>query len=188
VHTAVGGAAVTFHLNHSLADDGRRVFFSSGEALVPQDTNGKVDAYEYDAASGTLHLLSSGADPTDSYFMEASRTGDDVFILTRERLVGWDADGGYDIYDTRVGGGVPDPVAHIACTVETCRGPVSAPPAPAATQSESAVGSNVKAHAKKRQARHCRRGFVHKRVHAKVRCVKKHKHKARRHAGHRSGR
>jgi WD40-like Beta Propeller Repeat len=184
VHTGVGGAAVTSHLNHPLSDDGRRVFFSSGEALVPQDTNGKVDAYEYDVASGSLHLLSSGTDPSDSYFLDASRSGDDAFILTRQKLTGWDVDGGYDIYDARVGGGVPDPVAHVPCTVDTCRGPVPAPPDAAAAQSESAVGSNVPPG--RRAAKHCRRGFVRKRVHGKVRCVKK--PKARRHARHRSAR
>lgn len=188
VHTGVGGAAVTSHLNHPLSDDGRRVFFSSGDALVPEDANGKVDAYEYDVTDGTLHLLSSGTDSSNAYFMDASRNGDDAFVLTRQRLSGWDADGGYDIYDARVGGGVPEPIARVECTIETCRGPIGAPPAAAGAQSESAVGSNVKPHRPGKKV--CRKGFVRKRAHGKVRCVKKkHKaHKTRRPARHRSAR
>ena len=188
VHTGVGGAAVTYHLNHALSDDGRRVFFSSAEALVPQDVNEKVDAYEYDASSSALHLLSTGMDPSDSYFMDASRDGDDAFILTRQKLTGWDLDGGFDIYDARVGGGLPDPVARVVCTVETCRGPLASPPDAPAAQSETTNGSNVRPHGRRKPRRACRRGFVHKRVHGKVRCVKKAKHKAHRRARHRSGR
>jgi hypothetical protein len=185
VPTAAGGAAVTFHLNHALSDDGRRAFFSSGEVLVPQDTNGKWDAYEYDVADGSVHLLSSGSDPSNSYFMDASRKGDDAFILTRERLVGWDIDGGYDLYDARVGGGVPDPVAKIVCVGDTCQGPVSPVPGQLSVQSKSVVGSNVKPHVKRPARRVCRRGFARKRVRGKVRCVKRKHH---RHARRGSGR
>jgi hypothetical protein len=187
VQTAFGAATTTSHLNHALSDEGQRVFFSSGEALVSQDTNNKVDAYEYDAVDGTVHLLSGGKDPSDSYFMDASRNGDDAFIITRQKLVGWDVDGSYDLYDVRVGGGVPDPVAKIVCSADTCRGPVSA--APTATQVGSTVvaGSNVtttrvkKRAAKKPKTGKCRRGFVHKKVHKHVRCVKVKARKPARH-------
>lgn len=184
VRTGSGGSTKTYHLNHALSDDGRRVFFSTAEALVPEDVNGMVDAYEYDVASGTVHLLSTGTDTSDSYFMDASRSGDDVFILTRQRLVGWDVDGAYDLYDVRVGGGVPDPAGPVICTPQTCRGPVVAPPARKVGPSATAVGSNVSSHGKKRVRHGCRRGFVRKRVHGKVRCVKR----PRRHAQRRRAR
>jgi hypothetical protein len=81
---------------------------------VPEDSNGKIDTYEFDTATGQVHLLSSGTDTGDSYFMDASGAGDDVFILTRERLAGWDTDNNYDLYDVREPhaghpAGFPDP-------------------------------------------------------------------------------
>jgi hypothetical protein len=132
-----GGSSTTSVVSRALSDDGRRVFFTSGDALVPQDTNGKLDAYEYDVPSGTVHLLSSGSDPSDSYFMGASGNGDEAFILTRQRLVGWDTDNSYDLYDVRAGGGFPEPAtAGSACVGGECRGPLSSPPG-----SPSAVSS-----------------------------------------------
>ena len=187
VHTGVGGAAVTSHLNHPITDDGRRVFFSSGDPLVAQDTNGRSDVYQYDVPTGALHLLTGGSDSSSSYFLDASRNGDDVFLLTRQRLVGWDGDGGYDVYDARVGGGLPEPVARPVCGADTCRGPVAAPPADAEASSETARGSNVRGHARRpARRRACGKGKVRKRVHGRVRCVKRHKPRA--HARHRGAR
>lgn len=171
-YQTTGAGAATYHLNRALSDDGRRVFFSSGEALGPQDVNGSVDAYEYDAATNSVHLLSSGQDASDSFFLDASRSGDDAFFVTRQRLVGWDRDGAYDLYDARVGGGLPDPSGPVVCTV-ACRGPASAAPPEPAADSQSASGSNAKPHvASRRKARGCRRGFVRKRVRGRARCVK----------------
>ncbi len=125
----VSATVHTQHLSHALSDDGRRVFFSSPEALVAEDSNGRWDAYEYDVPSGRLHLISSGTDPADSYFIEATANGDDVFFATREQLVGWDIDKSYDLYDARVGGGFPEPVPPTqACAGEACRAPVTASP------------------------------------------------------------
>ena len=38
--------------------DGGRIFFETREALVPSDTNGQTDVYEYE--QGHLYLISSG--------------------------------------------------------------------------------------------------------------------------------
>jgi hypothetical protein len=128
-HEGGGGSLQTWHVNHPLSDDGRHVFFSTAEALVPSDTNGKVDAYEYDVLSGTPHLLSSGKDLSNSYFMDASADGSDAFFVTRARLVGWDNDQNYDLYDARVGGGFPEPrLTPPACSGEACQGALSVPP------------------------------------------------------------
>jgi hypothetical protein len=120
--------AYTTKLSHALSDDGRRVFFTTAEALVPEDTNGVADAYEYDASSGAVHLLSSGSDPAGSYLVDASANGDDAFFATRQRLVGWDVDDNYDLYDARVGGGFPEPVKAVPCVGEGCLGALSNPP------------------------------------------------------------
>jgi hypothetical protein len=189
----VGGSETTPHLNNPLSDDGRHVFFTTGEALVPQDTNGKLDAYEYDTSDGSVHLLSTGTDPSDSYFVDASSSGDDAFIATRARLVGWDTDQSYDIYDVRVHGGVPDPAPPAqGCAGEGCRGPLGLAPIPVLPGSSAITGDgNVKstAHRSKPKPKpvKCRRGFVRKRVHGKVRCVKKPAARKPARAAHRRG-
>jgi len=112
--------------SHALSDDGRYVFFSSAEKLVPEDVNGVSDAYEYDSQTGQVHLLSSGQDRYGSFFLDASADGSDAFFATRERLSGWDVDRDYDLYDARVNGGFPEPLPPPpACQGDACQ------PAPA---------------------------------------------------------
>jgi hypothetical protein len=180
-----GGAESTPHFEQAMSDDGRRVFFTTGEALVSQDTNGRRDVYEYDTRDRLVHLLSSGTDSSDSYFLGSSASGDDAFFATRSQLVGWDTDGNLDIYDARVGGGFPDPSpAKPDCVGDGCRGSFTAPPAAPSPGSAAIAGDgNVKAtvHRSKPKSKpvKCRRGFVRKRVRGKVRCVKKPTHRAR---------
>jgi hypothetical protein len=183
-HVGAGASQVTTHLSHALSDDGRRVFFSSAAPLVPEDANGKVDAYEYDAPSGTLRLLSSGRDTADSWFLDASADGGDAYFVTRERLVGWDVDRAYDLYDARVGGGFPEPPAPAPeCSGEACRGQADAAPPAAALGSATLVlpparpvvgrgGPRVK---------RCRRGFVRRKLHGRKRCVRRRRDVQRRH-------
>jgi hypothetical protein len=179
-----GASATASHLNHPLSDDGRRVFFTTAEALVPEDQNGKSDAYEYDTETGTVHLLSSGNDASDSYFMDASSDGTDAFFVTRQQLVGWDTDSNYDLYDARVSGGFPEPVVSPICTGEECRAPVSPVPGLTTPGTLTAVHSNgprpTVTH--KHKAKRCRRGYARRRVHGKVRCVRvKHRHRRTHH-------
>ena len=44
------------YMPRMISDDGSRVFFNSFDALVPQDTNGVQDVYEWEA-QGTRQLL-----------------------------------------------------------------------------------------------------------------------------------
>jgi hypothetical protein len=173
------GAARTDHPNtHPITPDGSRVFFTSPEALVPEDTNGAKDAYEYDVQTGAVSLLSSGTSKSDSYFIDNSPSGNDAFFVTRDRLVGHDTDDSYDLYDARVGGGFPEPPAQTApCDGDSCRGPGSATP-PALPLGSATLGGagNVK-------GRHgCPRGRRPVRRHGRTSCVKK--HGAKRHAKH----
>jgi hypothetical protein len=177
--TVKEGAAIgagTTKLSHALTDDGRRVFFTTAEALVPRDTNGVADAYEYDASTGTVHLISSGADPAGSFFIDASANGDDVFFATRERLVGWDVDDNYDLYDARIGGGFPEPVTPAPCSGDACLG--QGTPAPAAGLVAS-PGFRGAGNAVRRLRRHrrCGRRAVLRRVRGKARCVKRRSHR-----------
>jgi hypothetical protein len=104
--------------------DGARVFFDSPDALVPQDVNGHRDVYEWEG--GQVFLLSSGAGQHDSFFLDNTASGQDVFLATRDALSAGDTDGLYDVYDARVGGVVP-PTPPVVCTSE-CQAPPSAPP------------------------------------------------------------
>ncbi|MFL5817067.1 MAG: hypothetical protein ACJ76L_05645, partial [Conexibacter sp.] len=162
VRAGAGAAQLTAHLSHALSDDGRRVFFSSAAPLVAADANGKADAYEYDVPSATVRLLSSGGDPADSWFLDASANGDDAFFVTRERLVGWDVDRAYDLYDARVGGGFAEPPAPPAgCVGDACRGQAHAAPPLPSLGSATLVGAPVRHLARRRAgARRCRRGFA----------------------------
>ncbi len=143
VNPGVSAAQASQHLSHALSEDGEHVFFTTTERLVPEDTNGFADVYEYDVPSGELHLISSGTSDAPSYFMDASPDGKDVYFDTRERLVGWDTDRSYDLYDARVGGGLPEPVpVPSACEGESCRPTPKGPPAIAPTSSQSVGAGN----------------------------------------------
>jgi WD40-like Beta Propeller Repeat len=109
------------HLPRNVTDDGR-VFFQTSRGLVPRDSNGKFDVYEYE--DGQLYLISSGTGGQNSLFLDATPSGSDVFFITADRLVGWDIDRNYDVYDARVGGGLPEPPpAPPPCEGDSCQPP-----------------------------------------------------------------
>jgi hypothetical protein len=125
-----------------LSDDGQ-VFFTSTGSLVSADTNGVADVYEYDGQTRTLTLLTSGKGRDPAMFADASRSGDDVFVVTRQQLVSSDRDDYVDLYDVRVG---PVPPASLidtapACEGEGCQGVPSAPPEEALLRSLTLEGS-----------------------------------------------
>jgi hypothetical protein len=188
----VGGASRSGHRNKVLSDNGRYVFFSTGDALVSEDTNGRLDAYEYDSLTNTTSLLSSGRSTSDSLFVEASANGSDAFFVTKDQLVGWDVDNSYDFYDARVGGGFPDPVRPPGlCAGSACQGPPTADPPrinPAST-TYAGVGNmrNRTASGPKRPAK-CKRRMAKRRVHGKTRCVRRAKARRHRRAHARAGR
>jgi Tol biopolymer transport system component len=110
-----------------LSADGSRMFFDSEDALVPQDTNGSRDVYEYESGGG-VRLISSGTSAGESSFLDASVNGSDVFFFTSQPLVGRDIDQSSDVYDARVGGGFAEPSSPVVCGGEGCRGaPAGAP-------------------------------------------------------------
>jgi len=113
-----------------LSDRGN-VFFSTAEALVPEDRNGVSDTYEYDPGTGSVRLVSTGtgSDPTE--FADASASGDDVFLLTRQRLASSDHDDLVDVYDAREGSSLPapPPPGPAPCVEDACQGsPTASPP------------------------------------------------------------
>jgi hypothetical protein len=147
-----------FFAPRTLSADGNRLFFDSFEALLPRDTNGKGDVYEWQRAGsqgecdevgaelyvpssgGCLSLISTGQSPSDSEFADASPDGKDVFIRTASSLLPQDP-GQVDVYDARIDGGLPQPVAPpAACEGEACQGPLAPPndPTPASSAFEGA--------------------------------------------------
>lgn len=100
-----------------LSDSGR-LFFESPDGLVPQATNGLMDVYEYEpvgvgdcsgtsvgfsvGSAGCVNLISTGTGNSESAFLDASESGDDVFFVTASRLVPEDYDTSFDVYDARV--------------------------------------------------------------------------------------
>jgi hypothetical protein len=118
----------------NLSADGTRAFFETARPLVSADRNATLDVYEWGDpdldGAGELRLVSTGRSTTDSKFVDASVSGDDVFFTTRERLVGIDTDSLVDVYDARVGGGIPaqNPPPASSCQGEECQGALSGAP------------------------------------------------------------
>ncbi len=125
---AVANGSTRIYKPRSLAADGRRLFFETREALFPLDTNNDLDVYQWEA-EGTgsclnpgscIALVSSGQAAEGASFLDASADGSDVFFLTDGSLVPTDP-AGADVYDARVDGGFPVPVAPIACVADACQ-------------------------------------------------------------------
>jgi hypothetical protein len=165
----------------NLRDDGRRVFFETSEPLVARDGDGLEDVYEWEAQGvgscsqpeGCLFLISSPQSSHDEHLFAVSRSGDDVFFLSSDLLVGSDADDTPSIYDARVGGGFAEPVQGV-CEGEGCR-PTLTPPPSLPTGDTSVHGTE------KEKAHHCGKGKRKVKRHGRVRCVKRKHHGKRSH-------
>jgi hypothetical protein len=119
------------------------VSLPAADALVPQDSNGTEDVYQYEppglggcteqsptfgaASRGCVNLISSGTSGEESAFLDASESGNDVFFLTSAQLAHRDVDTAIDVYDARVGGGEPEPPPPPSCEGDACQTPVQAP-------------------------------------------------------------
>jgi hypothetical protein len=119
---------------HLISDDGDRVFFESAQPLLPQAQNGRDNVYEWERdgtgscteANGCVYLLSTGSSPYPTYLVDASTSGNDVFLMTRSQLVPADKNEYNDIYDAHVGAvEAPSPPQ---CTGTGCQGAAALPP------------------------------------------------------------
>ncbi len=188
VAARIQGWEIQNHAPRVLSEDGRRVFFESLEALVPHDTNGAWDVYQWEeagkggcteasasfhaSAGGCIDLISSGESPRDAAFLDADASGNNVFFGTLDSLVPQDY-GLNDIYDARVGGGFPLPVSDPPCEGEACQSPP--PPPPDVTPASETFEGQGNVNSSKR----CRKGQRKVRRAGKVRCVSKAKRKQR---------
>jgi hypothetical protein len=123
--------------NRGLNEDASRVFFDSPDPLLPQDTNGTSDVYEW--TPNRLSLISSGHDKHPSYFLDNSADGDHVFFATRENLGADDGDGSFDVYDAHVDGGILRREVT-PCAGEECLNGASPKPPPATPTTDSFSG------------------------------------------------
>ncbi len=138
--------------------DRGQVFFETTDALVPRDTNGRRDVYEWEQPGvgtcteaspafssqevGCIYLLSSGTSETGSHFLDATPNGSDVFISTAQQLLPRDTDTVFDYYDVREGGGFAEPPGEAApCEGEACKGAVVGAPTFGAPGSLAFTGS-----------------------------------------------
>lgn len=198
-------------LTRNLSADGKRIFFESADKLVPADVNGEEgcpregqatapscqDVYEWEAKDtgsckgsaengGCLYLISSGTSPNPAFFGDASESGNDAFIFTREPLVAQDRDQLQDVYDARVQGGlaaqsqVPGPPCE---GVQACHGGASPPPVVESPQTPHFKGpGNVKGKSKSG----CPKGKHKVSRKGKSRCVAKKQHKGKAKSKHRA--
>jgi hypothetical protein len=164
-----------------MTNDGR-TFFSTTDALVPQDTDQTTDVYEF--VEGRPQLVTPGIGGKIESFgfigIEAfpglvgvSADGTDAFFATFDNLVTQDHNGGtLKIYDARVGGGFPAEVSPPGCAAaDECHGAGSSAPALAPNGTGADLGGSGNVHlAKKHRKRHHRRHHKrHRQRHANKR-------------------
>ena len=116
---------------------------------------------------GCIYLISTGKSPFPSFFADASASGNDVFFFTRQGLVGQDKDQLQDVYDARVGSGLPaqNPVTIEPCpSTEACHGPASSPPAQSSPATPAFVGpgNQKQKHKKQNTKKHKQKKHKHK--------------------------
>lgn len=167
----------SYILVNNLRPDGKRAFFQSSDALVPRDTDQLQDVYEWEEngvgscrrAAGCTYLISSGHSRRANSLHAVSESGNDVFFVSSDLLLGVDSDETPSIYDARVGGGFPEPLEQ-TCEAEGCRSGLLAPPA-LLSPVTSAPGGKGNAS----PARRCPKGKHRVRRRGKVRCVRHHR-------------
>jgi hypothetical protein len=153
----------------SVTDDGR-VFFTTPGALVLNDSNSRLDVYQW--SEGAPQLISSGMGQFDSGLLSVSADGVDAFFFTHETLAKAEDENQTltRIYDARSGGGffaIPPPPPCKAS--DECHGPGTAAAGPPSIR--TAVPGNL-GNVKQPAPVKCRKGQVRK----KGKCVaKKHK-------------
>jgi hypothetical protein len=186
------GALAALHAPNVQSTDGAKVFFTAYDALVPRDTNGVADVYEWERAGsgkcdesapafspsngGCIYLLSSGTSASASELIDSSPDGRDVFFLTNQSLLSQDP-GLIDIYDAREGGGFPPaPTPAAGCEGEACQGPFEAPNDPTPGSASFSGAGNLKEAPKSSKAKKKQK---HKKKRKKGAAKKQPKHAAK---------
>jgi hypothetical protein len=183
----LGGGFDGKHQPRYLSDSGR-LFFNSSDALVPRDSNGTGDVYQYEppgvgdcseespsfakSNGGCISLITSGTSKDESAFLDASESGNDVFFLTKSQLTHRDIDTSFDVYDASVGGGEEEPIPPPLCEGDGCQQPAVPPndPTPGSLTFHGAGNVNEAKAKKKHSKKH------KKKAHKKQKLATTHKH------------
>jgi predicted heme/steroid binding protein len=154
---------------HNIRSDGKAVFFMSGDRLVPGDTDGKLDVYEW--SEDHIALISYGrSGGTNEWLYAASTDGSNVFFTSSDRLVPDKEGDTPSIYDARVNGGFAPASSPVPCLVGSCQGAASTSPAEPAVGTATAIGRrNIKPRPRRKA---CRKLGGKKRK----RCLRAHHH------------
>jgi hypothetical protein len=165
-----------FSFNRSMLDNGM-VIFDTPQPLSSRDSNSNRDVYTFNGEETTL--ISAGRANVSSQFDAASADGRDIFFSTPDQLVGQDDDSLADVYDARIGGGIPGqnpPPPRGECIRDDCKATPNRGPELPFGGSEGLNGpENVKTQARKR----CGKGRHVRRANGGSRCVKSHRKQAK---------
>lgn len=88
-------------LYENMTPDGRRIFFSTYERLVPRDRRDTPDIYEYRRGAAHLRVRLHPEDDPDHALAGFSDDGRRIFVATRRRLARRDRDRDPDLYEVR---------------------------------------------------------------------------------------
>jgi hypothetical protein len=159
-----------------MSDDGR-AFFATREALVPQDTDGVIDVYEF--VDGRPQLITTGTQTRDSTaagstqlifvaentgLESVSANGVDVYFTTTDTLVPQDRNGSFvKVYDARTDGGFEPPPPLAPCVAaDECHGESSSSAVTPQLPSNAALGSGGNVPPAAKEKPHKRRAHRHR--------------------------
>lgn len=139
IATNPGTTLLNAHQQQTVTDEGR-VFFTTPDSLLPADSNGANDVYEY--FDGDLRLVSRATQGTSAKLLDATPDGKTIFFSTEDAIVSTDKDRSIDVYATREGGGYPAAPVVITppCAGSDCREAAPAAAAPPRLGSTVFVG------------------------------------------------
>jgi hypothetical protein len=128
----------------SFSADGRRFVFESGDQLISEDVNAKIDVYEF--ANDRVELVTSGRSEQDAYLAGISDDGRTVLFSTFESLLHQDRDNGnQDMYVARFDGfpKLTPEDEEARCVADSCQGAQAGPPGTALLGSEVFAGAEA---------------------------------------------
>jgi hypothetical protein len=142
-YNSIGSA---FYRARAISENGRRVFYAA-----PPSFETPLDAiYEFEQsgegscedARGCRNLISSPSNTAVDDFLGASADGANVYFATTSQLAPTDTDKLRDVYDARVGGGIPTPPVESPCA-SACQEPAPVTSRPQAESLTPGASENL---------------------------------------------
>jgi hypothetical protein len=165
------------------------LFFYSFDPLAPGAVEGDRNLYQWE--HGQVSLVATeppgvpragDGTPNESFFAGASGDAGDIYLATTQALTSTDDDGRWDVYDARVGGGLPEPSPPTPPCDSTAEGACSSSAAAAGQAADSTATSSFVGPANpKAKKPPCPMGKRAVKKHGKPRCVKRSHHKKPKH-------